>query len=649
MTDAIRIGARGITRRFGSLTANDDVTLGIAPGSIHAIVGENGAGKTTLMRMLQGLDRPDAGTVVLDDEPVRLGGPADAARRGIGMVHQELNLVPELTLLENLVLGHEPMRRGAIDWRAAHEAGARLVDETGLEVDWGQPAAAASLVARQRLEILRLLHRDADVLILDEPTAALAPPQVAELLKLLRRLRDGGRTVVFISHKLGEVLDVADRVTVLRRGRVTGGAPTGELDETQLVRLMSEDVPAVRVRRRAPRGGEPLLRVDRLEADDDLRLRRLRGVSLEVHAGEVLGVAGVAGNGQDELVDCLVGLRRPAAGRIELLGEDVTRSPIADRRRIGLAFIPADRRADGLAIDASVTDNVVAGAQRSEALVRDAWFRRGSRQRRARSVVEAFDVRCAGLDAPAGSMSGGNQQRLILGRELAGEPRVVIASQPTRGVDVKGAAAIREQLVALRDRDAAVVLVSEELDELGPERPHRGAGRRHGRGCRRRARGRPHRARPADDPARGGLTMAATGQATGAAGLPRLDVRGCSRDPPARDPDRRRTARGRRRARRHGPGPGLGLPADAARGVRLRRADRGDALRRDAAAVHGSRHGHRVPCRDLQRRGRGQLLSRRAGRRGLGAALDVPGLLRSPFASRSAPRSARSGRCRPPS
>ena len=189
-------------------------------------------------------------------------------------------------------------------------------------------------------------------------------------------------------------------------------------------------------------------------------------MSLEVRAGEVLGVAGVAGNGQDELVDCLIGLRRPAAGRIELLGQDVTRSPIADRRRIGLAFIPADRGADGLAIDASVTDNVVAGAQRSEALVRDGWFRRGSRQRRARSVVEAFDVRCAGLDAPAGSMSGGNQQRLILGRELAGEPRVVIASQPTRGVDVKGAAAIREQLVALRDRDAAVVLVSEELDEL---------------------------------------------------------------------------------------------------------------------------------------------------------------------------------------
>ena len=467
MTDAIRIGARGITRRFGSLTANDDVTLGIAPGSIHAIVGENGAGKTTLMRMLQGLDRPDAGSVVARRRARASRRPGGRGPPRIGMVHQELNLVPELTLLENLVLGHEPMRRGAIDWRAAHDAGARLVDETGLEVDWGQPAAAASLVARQRLEILRLLHRDADVLILDEPTAALAPPQVAELLKLLRRLRDGGRTVVFISHKLGEVLDIADRVTVLRRGRVTGGAPAGELDETQLVRLMvGEDVPAVRARPRAARGGEPLLLVDRLEADDDLRLRRLRGVSLEVRAGEVLGVAGVAGNGQDELVDCLIGLRRPAAGRIELLGQDVTRSPIADRRRIGLAFIPADRRADGLAIDASVTDNVVAGAQRSEALVRDGWFRRGSRQRRARSVVEAFDVRCAGLDAPAGSMSGGNQQRLILGRELAGEPRVVIASQPTRGVDVKGAAAIREQLVALRDRDAAVVLVSEELDEL---------------------------------------------------------------------------------------------------------------------------------------------------------------------------------------
>jgi general nucleoside transport system ATP-binding protein len=467
MSPNTRIGTRGVTRRFGAVTANDDVTLSVAPGTIHALVGENGAGKTTLMRILHGMDRPDAGTVVVDDQPVRFGSPADAARRRIGMVHQELMLVPELTLLENLVLGREPMRGGRIDWEVARAAAGELATSSGLELEWDMPAAAASVVVRQRLEILRLLYREADVLILDEPTAVLAPPQVADLLRVLRLLRDGGRTVIFISHKLREVLDLADVVTVLRGGKITGTSAAGETDEAELVQLMvGEPVAAVRVDAEAAAPGDTVLEVRDLHARDDGGRERLGGVDLEVRAGEIVGVAGVAGNGQDELIECVVGLRRPSAGAVLLGGADVTRASVAERRRRGLAFIPADRRREGVAVESSVLDNAIAGAQRQPELTREGWFRRGARRRRADGIVAGYEVRCGGLDAPAASLSGGNQQKLVLGRELAGEPRLVIAAQPTRGVDVKGAAYIREQLLALRRAGAAVLVVSEELDEL---------------------------------------------------------------------------------------------------------------------------------------------------------------------------------------
>jgi general nucleoside transport system ATP-binding protein len=466
MGPATRIGAREVTRRFGAVTANQRVSLAVAPGTIHAVVGENGAGKTTLMRILHGMDRPDDGTVVVDDRPVRFASPADGARRGIGMVHQELKLVPELTLLENLVLGREPTRAGRIDWRAARRTAEGLAEDSGLELEWGLSARTASIVARQRLEILRLLYRQADVLILDEPTSVLAPAQVAELMRVLRGLRDRGRTILFISHKLGEVLELADTITVLRGGSVTGTVSAEDTDVDKLVRLMvGAAVPPVRIaERRDP--GEVLLAVRDLSALDERGQRRLRGVSFELRSGEVVGVAGVAGNGQDELVDCLVGLRGAIGGRVELLGADVTGASVAERRRRGLAFIPADRRGEGIAVETSVLDNAIAGAQRRPELARDGWFRPGARRRRAGHIVATYEVHSDGLDAPADSLSGGNQQKLVLGRELAGDPRVVIASQPTRGVDVKGSAYIRERLLSLRARGAAVLLVSEDLDEL---------------------------------------------------------------------------------------------------------------------------------------------------------------------------------------
>ena len=467
MAVAIRIGARDLTRRFGDVVANEDVSLAVAPGTVHAIVGENGAGKTTLMRMLYGLDRPDEGTVVVDDQPVRLSGPADATRRGIGMVHQEFQLADELTLLENLVLGREPLRRGRIAWGAARRDAVALAGETGVELDWDLPVARASVAARQRLEILRLLYREADVLILDEPTAVLAPPQVADLLALLRELRDRGRTIIFISHKLQEVLDVADVVTVLRAGRVTGSVGAAEADPATVVRMMvGTAVGDVRVPTASSPAGRVVLGVDGVTVRDPAGRDRLRDVSLHVRGGEVVGVAGVAGNGQDELVESVVGLRRTVAGRIVLDGDDITASSVGVRRDLGLGYIPADRRRDGLSPTSSVSENAIAGSQRAPDVARHGWFRRGARAQRTDRIVERYDIRCGSVRAPAQSLSGGNQQRLILGRELEREPTLLVACQPTRGVDVRGGSYIHEQLLAVRARGGAVLLVSEELDEL---------------------------------------------------------------------------------------------------------------------------------------------------------------------------------------
>ena len=466
MDTDLRIGARDLTRRFGDVVANDAVDLAVARGTIHALVGENGAGKTTLMRMLYGLDQPDSGSVLVDDAPVRLSGPADATRRGIGMVHQEFKVAPDLTLLENLILGREPVRRGRLDRTAARARAEALETGAGVALDWDRRAAEASVATLQRLEILRLLHWEADVLILDEPTAVLAPPQVADLLALLGRLRDGGRTVVFISHKLQEVLDIAESVTVMRGGRTVGTVAAAAADPDRLVRMMVGDsVPVVKVTGES-HAGRPLLELRAVGVRDRTGRDRLRDVSLTVAEREVVGVAGVAGNGQDELVECVVGLRRPGTGSVVFAGDDVTGDDVAARLGRGIGYIPADRRRDGLSLSSSLRDNAIAGAQRSEALSRRSWFRPGAATRWARRIVEAYRVRAGSLDAPAASLSGGNQQRLILGRSVARDPAVLVAAQPTRGVDVRGAGYIREQLLALRERGSGVLLISEELDEL---------------------------------------------------------------------------------------------------------------------------------------------------------------------------------------
>jgi ABC-type uncharacterized transport system ATPase subunit len=454
----VRLGARNVSRAFGPVRANDGVSLDVRAGTVHAVVGENGAGKTTLMRILYGLDQPDEGTVVINDRPVRLRGPADGIGHGIGLVQQELAMVAELTLLENLVLGAEPRRGVRIDWAAARAEAVQLAEESGVELPWDSPAGGVSVSVRQQVEILRALRRGADVLILDEPTAALAPAQVTELLRLLRGLRDAGQTVVFISHKLDEVLAVADEITVLRGGKVITTQPVDAVDRAELIELVvGEHVPTSGFASSAEIGDEVLV-VENLNAKPTLH-----DVSLTVRSGEIVGVAGVAGNGQDELVDCVVGLR-PCGGQVTLSGKDITRLPVDRRRAAGLGFVSGERRTEGLALDASLADNTIAGAHRK--LGSSGWLKPAKVRAFVTRVLDAYSVRYGRMSDPVRTLSGGNQQRLVIGRELDRKPDLLVAAGPTRGVDVLGIAFIHDRLRALRDNGSAVLLVSEQLDEL---------------------------------------------------------------------------------------------------------------------------------------------------------------------------------------
>lgn len=462
----VQIGARGLTRRFGPVIANDSVDLSVSRGTIHSIVGENGAGKSTLMRILYGLDRPDEGTVVVEGQPVKLSGPDDGLRRGIGMVHQELAVVPELTLLENLVLGQEPARGGVIDWARARRQAEQLQADTGVTLDWARRAADAPISSLQRLEILRLLYRGVDTLILDEPTAVLAPAQVEELFGLLQRLRDHGRTVIFISHKLDEVIRISEQVTVMRGGRVVQTVASRDATSTQLADWMIGGAVETVEYRAVGQPGEAVLRVEDLATRDDRGISRLAGVSFDVRAGEILGVAGVAGNGQDELVECLVGLRRTTDGRVDLAGRKITRENVAQRRRHGLSYISADRADEGLAVGASLWDNTLAGFHRDPRFTRAGWLRFNRVANLLSRILDDYDVRRGSVSQPVRHLSGGNQQRLVVGRELEQAPNLLIAAHPTRGVDVKGIAFVHEQLLRLRNEGAGVLLISEELDEL---------------------------------------------------------------------------------------------------------------------------------------------------------------------------------------
>jgi ABC-type uncharacterized transport system ATPase subunit len=464
----IRIGARRLSRRFDQVVAVDRVDLAVAPGTIRAVVGGNGAGKSTLMRILQGVDQPDEGEVILDDAPVRLTGPADAFARGIGMVHQEFMLAPPLTLLENLILAREPLGRGGlIDWRTARAQADGLAKIAGVAIDWRQRVADAPVHVRQILEILRLLYRGADVLILDEPTAVLAPAQVDELIGLMRRLKDEGRTILFISHKLDEVMRAADAITVMRAGKVVATATPAETDKAQLAHWMvGEAVEPARIDTRARSAAAPRFVARALTARDAGGIRRLGPIDLEIRAGEIVGIAGVSGNGQDELVASAAGLRPIAAGTISFAGAPITNASTGRFRSAGIGYLSADRAEEGLCLAASLRDNFVAGRESQAPFSRRGLLRRGVIQHRAAQAMTKLSVRYGRLTDPARSLSGGNQQRVVIARELDREPKLLVAAQPTRGVDIAGIAFIHRQIAEFRDRGGAVLLVSEEIDEL---------------------------------------------------------------------------------------------------------------------------------------------------------------------------------------
>jgi simple sugar transport system ATP-binding protein len=457
---------RGITKRYPGVLANDHIDLDVRPGEIHALLGENGAGKSTLMNILYGLATPDEGEILLDGAPVTISGPSDAIDRGISMVHQHFMLVPVLTVAENIQLGDELTQRGFLDRREASKRIRDLGTRFGFEIDPDEKVGRLSVGWQQRVEILKALFREARILVLDEPTAVLTPQETKEIFAVLRRLAEEGHSIIFISHKLYEVLEIADRITVIRRGKVVGSRVPAETNEEDLAQLMvGRDVELV-VDRGESHPGDPTLVVQNLSVKSDRGREVVHEVSFEVRAGEIFGIAGVAGNGQDELVEAITGLRRAAGGTITLAGDDVTAEGIRELHERGLSFVPADRHRFGLVLSYPLTDNLVLtdyyNAPYAKGLVRD---ERAIRERAA-EAIEQFDVRTPSASVAAGTLSGGNQQKLIVAREFDRDLKLLVLDQPTRGLDVGSIEFIHRQTIKKRDAGTAVLLVSAELDEV---------------------------------------------------------------------------------------------------------------------------------------------------------------------------------------
>ena len=464
MTNAVEL--RHITKSFGRLVANRDISLSVAAGSIHAIVGENGAGKSTLMKILYGMMQPDVGSILVGGREVRIRTPLDALRLGLGMVHQHFMLVPPLTVAENIVLGREPRRGLSVDRRRAEEEVAALSARYGLRIDPAARVENLSVGEEQRVEILKALHRGARVLILDEPTAVLTPQEVDELFAVLKRLKAGGSTILLITHKLREVLAVSDRVTVLRGGAVAGEHVTAETSVAELASDMVGRSVLLELEKPFAVPAAPLLEVRDLHVRDDRRLVAVRGVSLTVRGGEILGVAGVEGNGQAELIDAIAGLRYAESGIVRLAGRDVTHASPLARFRAGLAHVPADRLRHGLVGDFSLAENLALGLQREPRLGRGPWLDPNLVRRHAVALLAENDVRPADPAAPGRALSGGNQQKLVVGRELSRRAQVLLAAHPTRGVDLGAIEQIHRRILEVRARGSAVLLFSSELSEL---------------------------------------------------------------------------------------------------------------------------------------------------------------------------------------
>ncbi len=458
---------RGITKRYPGVVANDGIDLEVRPGEIHALLGENGAGKTTLMNILYGLARPNEGSILLDGEPVVIAGPSDAIARGINMVHQHFMLVPVLTVAENILLGEETMANPVfLDRKESHRRIVELGRRFGFEIDPEAKVGSLSVGWQQRVEILKALYRNARILVLDEPTAVLTPQETDEIFAVLRRLAQEGHSIVFISHKLYEVLEVADRITVIRRGRVVGLRIPSETNEEDLAELMVGREVQLTVDRGESHPAEPVLRVSGLQASDDRGNPMVRGIDLEVRGGEILGIAGVAGNGQDELVEAIIGLRRPTAGTVTLDGRDVTGYSPRAMNEAQVAYVPADRHRFGLILSFPLADNLVLTSYHRPPYSRGILRNDAAIERDAAISIEKFDIRTPSPTVIAGTLSGGNQQKAVVAREFDRDLKLLVLDQPTRGLDVGSIEFIHRQVIAKRDAGTAVLLVSAELDEV---------------------------------------------------------------------------------------------------------------------------------------------------------------------------------------
>jgi simple sugar transport system ATP-binding protein len=466
VTDELVLEMRGIRKEFPGVLANDDVGLEIRRGEVHALLGENGAGKSTLMNILYGLYKPDAGEILLSGRPVVFGSARDAIEAGLGMVHQHFMLIPVMTVAENIVLGTEPRSGLLLDERGAEERVRELSQQYGLQVDPGALVRDITVGQEQRVEILKALYRGAEILVLDEPTAVLTPQEARELFEIINSLKADGKSIIFISHKLNEVLEIADRITVLRRGRRIETVPREGATEESLARAMVGREVLLRVEKTAAQAGDVLLSVEDLHVVDDRGIEKVRGVSFEVRAGEIVGIAGVDGNGQSELIDAIAGLAAVASGRIEIGGEDVTNSSCRDCLDAGLGHIPEDRQRRGLVLEFSIAENVELHDYAKAPNARWGWIFPQRMIELAKRLIQEFDVRGGGPLTRAGGLSGGNQQKVVAAREIARDPKVLIAAQPTRGLDVGAIEYLHRRLVEERDKGRAVLLVSLELEEI---------------------------------------------------------------------------------------------------------------------------------------------------------------------------------------
>jgi len=460
---------RHISKQFPLVLANDDVTFLVRKGEIHALVGENGAGKSTLVNILYGLLRPDSGTISINEKEVHFAGPGDAIDHGIGMVHQHFMLIPPLTVAENVVLGKEPSRVGFVDIALANKTVQDLSDQYGLKVDPTAKVETLSVGIEQRIEIIKVLYRGAEILILDEPTAVLVPQEVEELFEILGSLKKQGKTIIFITHKLQEVMAVSDMVTVMRQGKVVGSVATEDTSRSDIATMMVGRKVLFRVAREPANPGDKVLEVEALDALNNKQLQALRGVSFHVRQGEILGIAGVEGNGQTELVEVLTGLRKAEKGEVKINGKVITNYSPKLVREQGIGHIPEDRHRRGLVLDYTVAQNMILGVHYRTPFVRHLGLdviNFAPIQEKAERLIQEFDIRPPDQENLAGNLSGGNQQKIIVAREFDQDPLLLIAAQPTRGIDVGSIEFIHQRLLQARDAGKAVLMISADLEEI---------------------------------------------------------------------------------------------------------------------------------------------------------------------------------------